>query len=265
MLERLRGRGRFGLYAGLLSVLALLCGIAVWSVARTGAYLTDQGDWQYLGGDYRIGTVDYTVTINDELLMGLEPGSADVSTYKLVLPLLAGVRMFDPTLSTATLREREFNEGATLMRVQIVNRSDSMVEVHAAFSLADQTAAEGGALRVLPLPVDLDLDAARNLNYRQYVMDTLSLTDPAAFTDATESSALTALDSAYAAYLAAHPTLNLDAGIIPGAVESGYSHKDIFLLVWSEYGSGEYDAPAPTDAPVRQGQFTATFTVGQID
>ncbi len=276
MLARLRAKGRFGLYLGLIALLALLCGIAVWSVARTGAYLTDEGDWQYLGGDYRIGTIDYTVTVNDQQLMGLAPGTAEATTYQLVVPMVAGVRMYDPTV-TAALRTAEFNEGATLMRVRVINRSDSMVEVHAAFTLQEETG-NSSPLRVLPLPVDLDAVSAARLDYRKYVTDTLRLTDPNDFTAANaEPAALTALDTAYAAYHDGHP-MSLDAGIIPGSIGADptaanvtvvdgkpYYFKDVFLLLWTEYGTGEYNVESTPSAPIRQGQFLATFTVGQVD
>lgn len=267
----LLGRGRYRLYASALALLLLVCVGGSWSAAGTGAYLTDEGDWQYLAGDYRIGTIDYLVSVNDQLLMGLEQDTSVVATHRLAVPIRGGVRIFDSTAETAGLRDREFNEGATLMRVRIVNRSDSMVVVSASFSLLDQSPER--SLRVLPLPVELDDATARRLDYRQYVLDTLGLDESAL--PAAEDEALSALDAAYAGYLSAHPSMDLDAGLIPGAltasegddcvIEDGrpYYYKDVFLLVWSEY-SGDYDTQGAA-APVLQGQFECAFTVGRLD
>ncbi len=275
-----KGRSRFTWYAAAAAVLALLLFAAARTAMGTGAWLTDEGDWQYLAGEYRVGTIDYTVSINDQTLMDQTTDKTSVNTYEMAVPLLAGVRMYDPTLTDADLRTREFNEGATLIRVRVVNRSDSMVDVRSAFTLMDQ-AAKASPIRVLPLSTDLDEDTAASLNYRKYVVDTLALTAPGSLTtEAEEQTALAALADAYSAYLTAHPQMELTVGLLPGAVvgvpQEGdtvfdsstgkyYYYKDIFLIAWAEYDGGSYDSAAASAPVSPQARFHAVFTVGQLD
>ncbi|MEG2097272.1 MAG: hypothetical protein RRY65_03815 [Pseudoflavonifractor sp.] len=46
----LRSKRRFGVYALLLGLLGFSALLALWGVAKTGAYLSDEGDWQTLAG-----------------------------------------------------------------------------------------------------------------------------------------------------------------------------------------------------------------------
>lgn len=283
-MDFLRGKNRIRLLLGLCCLLALCAAAAVWSVARTGAFLTAEGDWQTLAGDYRIGTIDYTVEVNDQLLLGRAGDGASVIPYDLAVPIPGGVKMYDESV-TETLQTKEFNEGAALMRVRVVNHSENMVDVSAAFTLHQSPAPGASPIRVLPLPVTLDRDSAGTLDYRKYVLDALAPFSASKSAPAT----LEEMEAAYSAYMNAEGvkgTLTLDAGLIPGSAtvppadtEDGFIqdggvycyYKDVFLLIWSEYGSGEYDTPAgkesasPAPGAHRQGRFKAVFTVGQIE
>lgn len=276
-MDFLRTNKRLGIYLALLCILALGALVAVWSVTGTGAYLTGEGDWQSLAGDYRIGVIDYTVRINDELLLdrasgeSSNPDDSAKTGYKLAVPLLGGVKMFDNTPGlTANIRAQEFNEGATLMRVRVTNYSKNMVDVTTNFALVDQSAT--GAvppIRALALPVTLDEKTAATFDYYKYVLDTLG--NPAD---------LTALDTAYTTFLAKTANrLELEMGILPGSttvdpnaanvIKDGNSYcyyKDVFLIVWTEYGDGDHNnAILGATGANRQARFNAEFTVGQLD
>lgn len=263
----LQGKGRYVLYLAALVCLMALTVLALWRVTGSGAYLTDEGDWQDLAGTYRVGIIDYEVTVNAQSLAAAGD-TADGNSQlraKMLVPLMGGVQMFDTTVSTA-VREQEFNEGATLIRVRVENRSDTMVEVTSAFQMAEQSVGE--YIRVLPLPDTLTEVTARQLNCREYVLNTLK-----PYNTNVKPASLAELESAYKAYHAANPEMLLDMGILPGAVsdptvEGGrrYSHKDVFLLAWSEYGSAEYNSALTTgEAQARWGRLKAVFTVGQME
>ena len=268
----LRGRKRFVLYIALIILLAAGTVLSVLAVTRAGAYLQNEGDWQELAGEYRIGIIDYTVDINGQPLIVQGTDSNVVNTYQMIVPQRAGVRIFDPTVGE-TLREKEFNEGITLMRVRVVNHSESMVSVNSLFQLAEQ--AGGQPVRVLSLPVSLDRLSAENLNYRQYVLDTLEIGESTAGKSETE-----ALQLLNASYDKLPPVIEMSIGTLQGAsasppsgdwIQNGgiyYSYKDVFLIVWSEYGEGEYNSAVNTDGSspdARWGRFHATFTVGQVE
>lgn len=271
-MDFLKGKNRLGLYLLLLAVLALGALAAVWSVTGTGAYLTGEGDWQTLAGDWRIGTIDYTVRINDQLLLGRSSGSESLAEYELVAPIKGGVKMFDPAPLTATVLDKEFNEGATLLRLRVTNYSRNIVEVTAQLSLPEQTAGDR-PIRMLALPVTLGKTTATTFNYRQYILDTLG--NPAD---------LDAMNTAYDEYIKKHPQQTLELGLLPGSVsgttappgvgddkilQDGNSwcyYRDVFLVVWTEYGDGEFNTAVDgaTGTP-RQGRFFASFSVGQLD
>lgn len=281
-LDFLKGRHRLGLFLLLLAMLALGALAAVWSVAGTGAYLTGEGNWQSLAGDYRIGTIDYTVKLGGSLLLGRTENGSSLEQYQLVLPILGGVKMYDPDPGlTALTRSQEFNEGTTLVRVRVANYSKSMVDVTAQFSLIDlrtpgQISAGVLPIRALPLPAALTEQAAASLDYRKYVLDTLK-----PFHGGAAPASLSELDDAYHAYMA-QSGISLAPGLLPGALSTASSptppadgsafaedgfwiyYRDVFFVVWSEYGNGEYNVPGDTAAP-RQGRFDAVFTAGQLD
>ncbi|MEG1878601.1 MAG: hypothetical protein RR211_03120 [Pseudoflavonifractor sp.] len=273
----LRSKRRFGVYALLLGLLGFSALLALWGVAKTGAYLSDEGDWQTLAGEYRIGIIDYTVDIDGQRL--LEPAGSQAQTFEMLVPLRGGVRMFDPTVS-AENRGKEFGEGINLVRVRVVNHSDSTVEVGASFKLKEGSA---NSLRFLPVPTTFGEAAARSLNKRQYALDTVGMQDVSCTTAEQETVALNNYATKYNAYRAANPAAQLPGGILSGATSvipgegqnyetvtvdgktKYYFYKDVFLLVWSEYGSGEFNAALTTSPKPRTGQFLATFTVGQLE
>lgn len=280
-MDFLKSKNRLGLYLFLLAVLAVGALAAVWSVSGTGAYLTGEGDWQTLAGNYRIGIIDYAVKINDQTLLGRTTGKDQLDAYLLDVPILGGVKMFDPSISDSVVLTKEFNEGATLAKVRVTNYSKNMVDVTAQFSFVDQRTPEQIAagvppIRVMALPVTLTEKTATTFDLRKYILDTLK---PTIADNATEATALAALDTAYAKY--AEHTMVLEMGLLPGSttgskpadddkvLQDGTSwcyYKDVFLVIWTEYGDGEFNSAVDgaTGQP-RQGRFNAEFTVGQLD
>ncbi len=270
-MEFLRTNKRIGLYLSLLAILALGALVAVWSVTGTGAYLTGEGNWQTLAGDYRIGIIDYTVRVNDELLLGRESDGV-LSPYKLAVPLPGAVRMYDSTVTSDRVRAQEFNEGAALMRVRVINYSKNTVDVSAQFTLVP---GESGMM-VLPLPTTLDEGTAKNFNSRQHVLKTLGLSTSVLDTLTAEQER-TLLAALRAAYNQQPTAMTQEMGLLPGSTGvkpeaenvildgSTYCYyRDVFFLVWDEYGDGTYNVD---DAAVstRQSYFKALFTVGQLD
>lgn len=280
-MDFLKSKNRLGLYLFLLAVLAVGALAAVWSVSGTGAYLTGEGDWQTLAGDYRIGIIDYAVEINDQTLLGRTTGKDTLDAYLLDVPILGGVKMFDSTVSDAIILNKEFNEGATLAKIRVVNYSKNMVDVTAQFSYVDQrTPAQITAgvppIRVMALPVTLTEKTAATFDLRKYILETLNLTDIGG-TD--ETAALAALDTAYTEY--AKSPMVLEMGVLSGSTTADPNvgdgkvvhegdiwcyYKDVFLVIWTEYGDGEFNSAVQgaTGQP-RQGRFNAEFTVGQLD
>lgn len=272
-MDFIKGKNRLSLYLFLLAVLAVGVLAAIWSVTGTGAYLTGEGDWQTLAGDYRIGTIDYTVRVDDELLLGRNPTGEVVDSYRLAVPILGGVKMFDPDLTgKPDVLAKEFNEGATIMKVRVTNYSKNMVDVTTQFSFRDQTVKEGVApIRVLALPATLTEATAATFDCRSYILNTLG--NPVAGDFA----------ASYLAYMnRTGGAMTLEMGILPGStgskpagvgddkvLQDGTSwcyYKDVFLVVWTEYESGEFNtAVEGSTGKPRQGQFTASFTVGQLD
>ncbi|MEG2420658.1 MAG: hypothetical protein RSB55_03840 [Oscillospiraceae bacterium] len=272
---------RYAFY--IIAVVLLAVGIAagVLLAGRSGAWLTNEGDWQDLAGDYRIGVIDYTVELNNETLIAQVGGVP--KDYSMLVPLQGAVRIFDPTVGDLT-REREFNEGATLMRVRIINRSDSLIEIGGTLRI-EQTATGNGSIRFLTLPETLDLAGAKTLNRRKYVLDTLNIADKSA--GETEQAALQRLNTAYGdnrtgAFIprtifgttAIKPT-DRDTIKDPNA-EKYYSYTDCLAIVWTEYDTGAYNkdetrpSPAVTPAPSpvienRMGRFFLTVHVGQLN
>lgn len=287
-MDFLKSKNRLGLYLFLLAVLALGALAAVWSVSGTGAYLTGEGDWQTLAGDYRIGIIDYNVKVNDQTLLGRTTGKDELDEYLLDVPILGGVKMFDSSVSDAIILNKEFNEGATLAKIRVTNYSKNMVDVTAQFSYIDlRTTAqiEAGVppIRAMALPVTLTEKTAATFDLRKYILETVGNAD-----------SLSTFDANYATYMnGLGNKMVLEMGLLPGSttadpgvgsdkvVQDGNSwcyYRDVFLVIWTEYGDGEFntDAPAPivgstpdptwtpTGTP-RQGRFHAEFTVGQLD
>lgn len=281
-LDFLKSKNRLGLYLFLLAVLAVGALAAIWSVSGTGAYLTGEGDWQTLAGDYRIGIIDYTVKINDQTLLDSVPGSENLEAYLLDVPILGGVKMFDASISDSVVLTKEFNEGATLVKVRVTNYSKNMVDVTAQFSFVDQRTSEQIAagvppIRAMALPVTLTKKTAATFNYRKYILDTLK---PTIADSATEAAALTALNTVYTEY--AKRAMVLEMGLLPGSTnidpnvgedkvwfdqetQTWCYYKDVFLVIWTEYGDGEFNSTVNSAAQPRQGRFDAEFTVGQLD
>ncbi|MEG1577131.1 MAG: hypothetical protein RRY64_00290 [Oscillospiraceae bacterium] len=267
---------RYAVYVGLLLLLTAGIVIAVLRVGLSGAWLTGEGDWQDLAGKYSIGIIDYTIKLNEEKLIEQE-GNIPKS-YRMVVPIQGAVRFFDPTV-TAPVRSQEFNTGATLMRIKIINNSGNLIEIGGTLSL---TGAGNGnkAIRFLPLPDTLPSAEIPTLDRRKFVVDTLKLTDPSTVA---ETAALGNLATAYetfygnttpatplSTYTATFPSRSVYTG---GATGSNVS--EFIALVWTEYDGGmDYNTdephPAATMAPAaspviqnRSAQFSLTVNVAQ--
>lgn len=275
-LDFLKSKNRMGLYLFLLAVLAVGALAAVWSVSGTGAYLTGEGDWQTLAGDYRIGIIDYNVKINDQTLLGRTTGKDKLDAYLLDVPILGGVKMFDSGISDAILLNKEFNEGATLAKIRVTNYSKNMVDVTAQFSYVDQrTQAQIDAgvppIRVMALPVTLTEKTALTFDLRKYILSTVGDTDN-----------LSTFNANYETYMGGlNGQLVFELGLLPGSttadpgvggdkvIQDGNTwcyYKDVFLVIWTEYGDGEFNLAVQNATGVpRQGRFHAEFTVGQLD
>lgn len=273
-------RSRLRLYLPLLALLAALVSLSLWTVTDSGAYLTDDGDWQGKAGQYRIGVIDYVVEADGSAILS---GTGEGTVDQLVIPLKGGVRFYDPTLTDDTLRLQEFNEGATVLKLRVVNRSDSLVEISAALnpSTVQTTSplfggAEGAApLRLLALPTVLREADLGGYDYRSFALTTLGLSDH----KGSEAAGLAAMTTAFTG----RPAEQISGAVIRGATRgtpvgedyilegsTAYYYKDLFFLLWCEYGSGSSEglhnsnlAGAGVILPTMR--LGLTMSVGQLD
>lgn len=277
-----KGKSRLGIYLPLLILLGLSTAFSLWTVTDSGAYLTDEGDWQGKAGQYRIGVIDYYVEAEGSVILD-QSASADPVRH-LVVPLKGGVRFYDPELTDASLRTQEFNEGATILKLRVVNRSDSLVEVSATLGLdgtqtTDGNAAFGAAgiqpLRLLALPSALKESGLSSYDYRAYVLGTLGLSDAGG----NEAAGLTAMDAAFQGRAQEQIAGAVIRGSTQGApvgdeyIETDGKicyYKDFFFLLWCEYGSGTEEGLhnshlAGESVVLPAARLGLTMTVGQLD
>lgn len=229
---------------GMLGLVIVM--LSLHSAGTTGAWFLDFNQWA--NADYQLGVINYNIQVNEKALF-LDSEKEDKVDLELAVPIIGGVKIYETEEGPRRNSKQNFNEGATLARINIQNTGDFPADFAVNFTSFGALSANGICYMILPADATISTKTQMitvggiGKTYKDYVVDELEKTGWSLSNDSSYAALKTAVENYYENYGSKTlATSSLLENTTPGAINPPIFNVNVlFFAEFDEWNKQSYN------------------------